>query len=413
MYRRFVFFSLLLVVLNACSSSKKDAANSVADKKPVLKAGYRAVAFNDLPDWSKQPFSGSLLSFRNSCIKLASSEEWRQVCREAEKVPANHQAARRFFEHYFIAWQMSHHGNVNGKVTGYYEPVLQGDRRPTEKARFPIYGIPRDLVTVRLPETKRSGIVYISPNGNNRGIVRAGAPYAADLSQFPDAAKSGVLKGRFDNGRFLPYFTRSQINSGAVHYHAPVLGYADNPVELFFMHIQGSGRLKTPSGEYIRLGFADKNGHSYASIGSYMAKQGYMALSATSMQSIKAWMERHPHKLAEVLGKNPSYIFFRQLDGHPSQGPIGALGVPLTGGFSAAVDKQYITLGAPLFVSTTHPGSGAVHNRLLVAQDTGSAIKGAVRVDYFWGYGHEAEQLAGRQNHSGRVWQLLPKGMKP
>ena len=180
------------------------------------------------------------------------------------------------------------------------------------------------------------------------------------------------------------------------------------------MHIQGSGRLRTPAGNFVRLGFADKNEYPYVSIGQYMSTRGYLPLAQTSMQNIKSWMGKNPNHLAEVLGQNPSYVFFKVLDGSSDQGPVGALGVPLTGGYSGAVDKHHITLGAPLFLATSHPANAnAGLNRLIVAQDTGSAIKGAVRVDYFWGYGDEAGQLAGRHNATGYVWQLLPHGVLP
>ena len=162
----------------------------------------------------------------------------------------------------------------------------------------------------------------------------------------------------------------------------------------------------------MRLGFADKNDQPYVSIGRYMANKGYLPLGQTSMQGIKGWLQQNPQKMAEVLGQNPSYVFFRQLPGNDS-GPIGALGVPLSGGYSAAIDRHYITLGAPLFVATTHPASGHGLNRLLMAQDTGSAINGAVRIDYFWGYGDEAGAVAGKMKHPGYVWQLLPNGMLP
>ena len=179
------------------------------------------------------------------------------------------------------------------------------------------------------------------------------------------------------------------------------------------MHIQGSGRLKTPSGKYIRVGFADKNEHPYISIGRYMADKGYLPLAQTSMQGIKAYMKQNPGRLAEVLGQNPSYVFFRELTGSSEAGPVGALGTPLLGEYAGAIDRHYITLGAPLFVATAHPTTKKALNRLIMAQDTGSAIKGAVRVDYFWGYGDEAGEVAGKMKTTGYVWQLLPNGMKP
>lgn len=378
-------------------------------------ASYRSVAFGELPQWQSQPFAGSLAAFKNSCLKLSVQSGWQNVCAQAARVPNNHSAAKSFFEQYFTAWQVSQNGQLGGTITGYYEPVLEGDLRRTERARFPIYGVPRDFISVPLPAHLRNSksTVRVAQTGANAGSISQRGSYTANLAQFPITARTTALKGRFVGNQFVPYFTRNQINGGALDDRAPILGYANDPVELFFLHIQGSGRLRTPDGRYVRLGFADKNEFPYVSIGRYMANRGYLPLSQTSMQGIKAYLAANPQRLAEVLGQNPSYVFFRPLSGSSEQGPIGALGVPLIGEFSGAVDKQHITLGAPLFVATIHPDTRQGLNRLIVAQDTGSAIKGPVRVDYFWGFGNAAGQTAGKQKYTGYVWQLLPHGMLP
>lgn len=379
-------------------------------------ATYRAVSFHELPQWNEQSFGDSLAAFKKSCLKLANQAKWQYTCARANQTAHSTAAAKAFFEQNFTPWQVSERGQAGGKVTGYYEPVLLGDTRNTSTARFPIYGIPSDFVSIPLPANLRNSkaTVRVSPTGNNRGVIQSNGAYIANLAQFPITARTTALKGRFVGNQFVPYFTRAQINAGALNGRAPILGYANDPVELFFMHIQGSGRLRTPAGNFVRLGFADKNEYPYVSIGQYMSTRGYLPLAQTSMQNIKSWMGKNPNHLAEVLGQNPSYVFFKVLDGSSDQGPVGALGVPLTGGYSGAVDKHHITLGAPLFLATSHPANAnAGLNRLIVAQDTGSAIKGAVRVDYFWGYGDEAGQMAGRHNATGYVWQLLPLGVLP
>ena len=379
-------------------------------------ATYRAVSFHELPQWNEQSFGDSLAAFKKSCLKLANQAKWQYTCARANQTAHSTAAAKAFFEQNFTPWQVSERGQAGGKVTGYYEPVLLGDTRNTSTARFPIYGIPSDFVSIPLPANLRNSkaTVRVSPTGNNRGAIQSNGAYIANLAQFPITARTTALKGRFVGNQFVPYFTRAQINAGALNGRAPILGYANDPVELFFMHIQGSGRLRTPAGNFVRLGFADKNEYPYVSIGQYMSTRGYLPLAQTSMQNIKSWMGKNPNHLAEVLGQNPSYVFFKVLDGSSDQGPVGALGVPLTGGYSGAVDKHHITLGAPLFLATSHPANAnAGLNRLIVAQDTGSAIKGAVRVDYFWGYGDEAGQMAGRHNTTGYVWQLLPHGVLP
>ncbi|MDO4696366.1 MAG: MltA domain-containing protein [Neisseria sp.] len=377
-------------------------------------AAYQAVDFAAMPDWRKQNFTAALESFISGCAKLQYQHDWRDVCTRAVQTPRQNAAARMFFEQYFTPWQVSENGKSDGTVTGYYEPVLHGDSKPSARSRFPIYGIPADFVSVPLPARLRhsKSIVRVRQTGRNEGIIAADGTHIADLSHFPINERSNALKGRFSGNRFVPYHTRNEIMGGALDGKAPVLGYADDPVELFFLQIQGSGRLKTPDGRYIRLGFADKNEFPYVSIGRYMAERGYLPLARTTMQGIKAYMKQNPHRLAEILGQNPSFVFFRRLADN-NDGPIGALGTPLTGGYAAAVDRRYISLGAPLFVATAHPETRRALNRLLMAQDTGSAIKGAVRVDYFWGYGDEAGRVAGKMKHTGYVWQLLPNGVMP
>ena len=280
-------------------------------------ATYTVVSHQELPHWSTQHFVKSLQSFRLGCEKLKNRTGWQDVCAQAMQTPLHHFQAKHFFERYFTPWQVSNNGNPAGTITGYYEPVLLGDDKATSKARFPIYGIPNDFVSVPLSANLRGSkaTVRIRQTGANSGVIDNSGTHTADLSQFPITARSTALKGRFEGSRFVPYYTRNQINGGALNGKAPILGYAEDPVELFFMHIQGSGRLKTPSGKYIRVGFADKNEHPYVSIGRYMADKGYLPLAQTSMQGIKAYMKQNPGRLAEVLGQNPSYVFFRELTG--------------------------------------------------------------------------------------------------
>lgn len=419
---------LTFILLASCSTTKQSSSTKPSTKQHISKlpigythqpgggASYQVVSFNDLPQWHNQSFLQSLTAFKQSCNRLIQQPEWQTVCQKANEIPAHHnQAIKSFFEQHFTAWQVSHHGKLGGTITGYYEPVLAGDFIPTQQARFPIYGIPDDFVSVPLPSNLRNSkiTVRIQATGQHSGVISANGKYKANLAQFPINPRTTALKGRFVGNQFIPYYTRNQINGGALNGKAPILGYANDPVELFFLHIQGSGRIKTPDGQYIRLGYADKNEYPYVSIGRYMANKGYLPLSQTSMQNIKTWLAQNPNRLAEVLGQNPSYVFFRTLPGSAELGPIGALGVPLTGKYSGAVDRHYITLGAPLYLATTHPDTQKSLNRLIIAQDTGSAITGAVRVDYFWGYGNKAGQSAGKQKYTGYVWQLLPHGVLP
>lgn len=425
--RQLLLLALSAAILAACNFSKKQTTQQPTQpnvaglpagyvhRSPDNMASYTVVSPNNIPNWRGQSFSGSLNAFHKSCEKLQNKAGWSNVCAIARQTPNTNTAAQQFFERNFTAWQVTTNGNPTGTITGYYEPVLHGDSRETSMARFPIYGIPYDFVSVDLPSQFRNnrGVVRIRQTGQNSGSIDNNGNYTANLALFPINERSTSIKGRFVGNQFLPYYTRNDINGGALNGRAPILGYANDPVELFFMHVQGSGRLRTPDGRFIRLGFAAKNEYPYVSIGKYMANRGYLPLAQTSMQGIKSWISQNPTYLAEVLGQNPSYVFFRQLDGNSTDGPIGALGVPLSGEFSGAVDKQYITLGAPIFVATTHPDTQQALNRLIMAQDTGSAIKGAVRVDYFWGYGDAAGATAGKMKNAGQVWQLLPNGVLP
>ncbi len=214
------------------------------------------------------------------------------------------------------------------------------------------------------------------------------------------------LRGKLQGNKVVPYFTRTEIENGT--FRGKPIAWAEDAVELFFLQIQGSGRIELPDGSHLRVGYADQNGHPYKSIGKILVDRGELKLEQASMQGIKAWGAANPDKLPELLNSNPSYVFFRELPNGLS-GPLGALGVPLTAGRSIAVDPKYIPLGAPVFLSTTYPNSGQPLNRLMLAQDTGGAIRGAVRADFFWGFGNEAGELAGRMKQKGRLWVLLPK----
>jgi membrane-bound lytic murein transglycosylase A len=290
-------------------------------------------------------------------------------------------AARAFAETRFEAWEIaSAEGVAEGMVTGYYEPVLAGSRTRSERFRHPVYGVPADLIAV-------------------------------DLESVNPELKGLRLRGRIEGSRLVPYRTRAEIegNSG---FQAPVVAWVEDPVELFFLQIQGSGQLSLDTGGRLRLGYADQNGHPYRSIGRYLVERREMTLDQASMQGIKAWATANPRKLREALDANPSYVFFRETP-DSGAGPVGTLGVPLTAGYSIAVDPRSVPLGAPVFLATTMPLSTQPLERLVAAQDTGGAIRGAVRADFYWGSGAEAGVQAGRMRQQGRMWILWPKGEGP
>ncbi len=289
---------------------------------------------------------------------------------------------RRYFEQHFVPWQMLNSGpSSEGLVTGYYEPLIRGSRTRAGPYAWPIHGVPSDMLTIEL------GDVY---------------PELKHLR----------LRGRVVGNKILPYWTREELSARGAQVPYPVLLWADDPIDLFFLQVQGSGRVQLPDGQHVRVGYADQNGHPYQSIGRWLVSKGELSLDQASMDGIKRWARDNPDRLREMLNANPSYVFFREVPAS-NAGPIGALGVPLSEGRSIAVDPRYIPLGAPVFLATTQPLSTRPLNRLMLAQDTGSAIKGAVRADFFWGFGEQAGREAGRMRQQGQMWLLLPRGMSP
>lgn len=330
--------------------------------------------------WRDDAVSETWTAFLRSCDTLVKRTAWQPVCSDAATLTAPDNAAvRAFFEQRFQPYQATaDDGSTEGMVTGYYEPLLKGDRERTARARFPLYATPDDLISVEL------------------------------ASVYPEL-KGLRLRGRLVGNKLVPYPTRKEIEAAGDGFQGKPIAWAEDPVELFFLHIQGSGRIELPDGSHLRVGYADQNGHPYQSIGKLLVERGELKLEQASMQGIKKWGAKNPDKLAALLASNPGFVFFRELPGDLS-GPLGALGVPLTGGRSIAVDPRFIPLGAPVFLATTQPNSSQPLNRLVMAQDTGSAIRGGVRADFFWGFGDKAGELAGRMKQRGRMWVLLPKG---
>ncbi len=342
-------------------------------------ARFEAVEFAALPGWQSAVLAPSLQAFARGCAKIAPSHALRRACDAAVALPApDEDTARRFVETEFAAFSIvAPEGATEGLVTGYYEPILTGSRTRSATHRYPAYGVPDDLVVVDL------------------------------AGQYPDL-RGMRLRGRIEGRRLVPYWSRAEIDGGKPGFSAPALAWLADPVELFFLQIQGSGQIRLDSGERMRVGYADQNGHPYRSLGRYLVERGELTLEQASMQGIKAWALANPQKLQEALNANASYVFFRELA--PQDDPVGALGAPLTPGYSVAVDPRFVPLGAPLFLATTYPLSARPLERLMIAQDTGGAIRGAVRADFFWGSGDEAGMLAGRMRQQGRLWLLWPRG---
>jgi membrane-bound lytic murein transglycosylase A len=302
--------------------------------------------------------------------------DWRPACDAA----ASAHTPRMFFETWFTPFRASNRGDSEGLFTGYYEPLLRGARQSGGVFTVPLHGRPSGLVTV-------------------------------DLGRFADDLEGRKIIGRVVDGTVAPLPDRGEIAAGALDGHAPVIVWVDDPVDAFFLHVQGSGRVALADSGMLRVGYAGANGHAYTSIGKVLIERGEIARADVSLQSIRAWLAGNPGQAAGLLATNRSYVFFRELKG---DGPLGAQGVALTPGRSLAVDRRFLPLGVPLWLDIMAPALGGGDRpvrRLVIAQDTGGAIRGPVRGDVFWGFGPEAEYVAGHMKHRGGYYLLLPNSV--
>ena len=359
-------------------------APPVVPSSSVKPADYlRSVSFSELPGWTEDDVRQSWPAMLATCQALAKRTEWQEVCRLASEVnPTDEAMVRRYYESQFIPHQLRNlDGNSQGMATGYYEPLLRGARLRNGQYQTALYRVPDDLLTI-------------------------------DMSVLYPELKNMRLRGRVVGNKVVPYFSRTELMAKDLLVGKEFV-WVDNPVDAFFLQVQGSGRVVLePGGEIIRVAYADQNGHPYKSVGRYLVDRGELSLEQASMQGIKAWCVANPARQQELLNANPSFVFFKEekiLD--PSKGPKGSLGVPLTPQRSIAVDPQFIPLGAPVFVSTTQPNSATPLRRLVLAQDTGGAIRNPVRADFFWGFGDEAGELAGRMKQALFMWVLLPRSL--
>ncbi len=358
-------------------------------------------SFDRLDGWTSDRQDLALQSFLRSCQPLLRRDpgapffasesaaglnaDWQAVCREAQATPLEPAAARAFFEARFQPYLVVGAGSSEGLFTGYYEPLLHGSARPNGSATIPLRAAPGDIVTV-------------------------------DLGAFAPDLAGRKVRGRVAGDRLLPYPSRGEIERGALDGRGLELVWVDDPIEKFFLQIQGSGLVELDDGRTLRVGYADQNGRAYRAIGRDLIEMGELSKEEVSLQTIEAWLRAHPDRAQEVMDKNPSYVFFRILgEADTLTGPEGAQGVALQPGRSLAVDRGFIPLGAPLWLETEapHPQGERPFHRLVVAQDTGGAIKGAVRGDVFFGAGDLAAFVAGHMKSRGRYWLLLPRTLRP
>jgi len=385
--KRFVA-ALALAALAACAPREVPPPAA----PPLPKLALAAASFADLPGWADDRHAEFLPAFARTCARLARlpddrdtglggrAADWRAPCAQAAAIPmGDHAAAKRFLETAFRPFLASDEAaGPDGLFTGYYEPELRGSLTRSGAFTIPLRARPADLVMV-------------------------------DLGEFRPELRGQRIAGSVVNGNLRPYPPRAGINQGAIDNRADVLVWVDDPVDAFFLEIQGSGRVVLQDGRVLRLGYAAKNGQPYVAIGRRLIERGALTREAVSMQSIRAWLSANPAEARAVMETNPSYVFFRVLDG---DGPLGAEGVALTPGRSLAVDRSLIAMGMPLWLDAEDPLTpGARIRRTMMAQDTGGAIRGAVRGDVFWGAGADAAERAGKMRSPGRYWLLLPQAI--
>lgn len=346
----------------------------------------------ELDGWGGENFAAVLPALIRSCDALEKKDpdapmgpdermgkisDWLSICKDARIIrPGNQIEAKYFFESRFAVYSTGNNNEPTGLFTGYYEPEVLGRWGPEAEFQIPVYSRPTDLISVDL------------------------GAHRAELA-------GTQLAGRISENKLIPYFSRAEINAGALRGQGLEIIWLADPVDAFFMHIQGSGRVLLPDGSHVRIGYAGRNGRRYTSIGRELVGMGAIPLADVTAPAIRDWLRAYPAAGTELMNRNESYVFFRVIEG---EGPIGAQGIPLTPGRSLAVDRTFIPYGVPLWLDTTNPlTDGNPLRRIVIAQDTGSAIKGPVRGDLFWGFGAEAARGAGLMKQRGRYYVLLPK----
>lgn len=380
------------IVLQGCSVSPPVSvpprpAPSPAEPLPAATptVKYESVRWSHLPGWRGDEVKEAWPAFLKSCRALRFRAEWSAACTAAQSVDGqSSEAVRAYFDRYFepfaVVKQTGALREDIGLITGYFEPMLNGARSPSTKFMAPLYAPPTDLLTI-------------------------------DLTSLYPELKGKRLRGRVDGKRVVPYYERAELESNGSLQGREIV-WVDSELDAFLLQVQGSGRVRLGTGDVIRLQYADQNGHPYQSIGRYLVDKGYLTVEQATMPGIREWLAANPSRVTEVLNSNPSFVFFNEekLD-DPGEGPKGAQGVSLTSGRSIAIDPASVPLGAPVFLDTTFPATDRPLQRLVIAQDTGGAIRGAVRADFFWGTGHEAGEQAGRMRQPLRMWMLWPKGV--
>lgn len=365
-----LILQITLLLFFGCSKEKvkekeKELEYSFAE---MPKTKFTKSSFAKLPNWEQENYRDALDSFINSCKTGKTKNIYSSLCQKA----LSDIKAKEFFLSEFDVFKIkSSNDKKDGLLTGYYEPSLRGSWVKKEPYIYPVYTTPNDLISV-------------------------------DLSSIYPDLKNYRLRGRLEGNRIVPYYSREEMQEDGLD--ADIICYTDSKVDLFFLEVQGSGRVVLDSGETIFVGYANQNGHKYNSIGRYLVKKDEVKLENISLQSISKWLEDNPSRVDELLNYNKSVVYFAKKD----KAATGSLGLVLTPGRSVAVDRRYIPLGTMLYLDATISERDV--SRIVMAQDTGGAIKGAIRADMFFGATKNAAQHAGRLKSALNLWMILPKG---
>lgn len=445
-YRCYLAVAIIVgsALLSACTTVSLAPGKTDDVKLPESQVvrHQRQVSFSELPGWKEDNIKEVWPAFKQSCRANAELPVWKPVCAAAVDVNGNDSGSvRAFFEKWFDPYSITtDSGSDTGLATGYYEPVLRGSYRKQGAYQTALYREPGDLLEIDFtsiyPDLKgmrlrgRLEDIKVKAGESSNTLKPVKDLLLLDLADVYPKLENVPLWGRLDGRKVVPYAVPGAVDYTGMQAAKKVVPYetrgqleksgklkgqeilwVDDVIDAFFLEIQGSGRVYLPeSKSTVRLAYANQNGRPYRSIGRYLLDKGELKPGQASAQQIKQWVRKHPNRLREVLDANPSYVFFREeklVD--PNEGPKGSQGVPLTPGRSIAVDRKYIPMGTPVFLDTTMPNSKNPLRRLVMAQDTGGAIAGPVRADFFWGWGNGAGSMAGKMKQKLKVWILLPK----